>query len=184
METMLENKDTIPEYCSKRTVILGCGNILLGDDGFGPEVINYFEANNTIPEDVTLLDAGTGVIDILFNIALSEVKPRQIILIDTLGRGLPPGTISALTLESIQKRELRTFSQHQIPTSKILRELQELGGVEINIIAVEPEHIPEEIQPGLSEKVKEAVLQACDIIAAALNKRLAEKLTPELNPGG
>ena len=31
----------VVDYCKARVVILGCGNILFGDDGFGPEAVEY-----------------------------------------------------------------------------------------------------------------------------------------------
>ncbi|MGD0795209.1 MAG: hydrogenase maturation protease [Dehalococcoidales bacterium] len=161
---MVENKDFLPEYCSRPTLILGCGNILLGDDGFGPEVIAYLQAHSSFQEEVSLMDAGTGVIDILFNIALSEVKPRRIVLVDTMESGLPPGKLSLLRLEAVRARPLRTYSQHYLPTSTLLKELQEIGGLEVEILVMEPENIPEEIQPGLSPKAQEAVARACEII--------------------
>jgi coenzyme F420 hydrogenase subunit delta len=161
----LEKSDFLPEYCSKPTLILGCGNILLGDDGFGPAVIARLKDSHRLPEDVALVDAGTGVVDILFDISLSDTRPRRIVLIDTMARNLPPGTISFLPLEEIKPREIRTFSQHNIPTSRLLKELQELSGVEVTILTFEPEHIPEEVQPGLSPKAQAAVLEACEALA-------------------
>lgn len=181
---MVENKDILPEYCSRPVLILGCGNILLGDDGFGPEVIAYLQAHSSFQEEVSLVDAGTGVIDILFNIALSEVKPRRIVLVDTMESGLPPGTLSVISPESIQGRELRTFSQHQIPTSKILNELRELGGIEITILTIEPEQIPQEIRPGLSPVVREAVLHACEIIIKMLKNSSGIRAQTTGDPGG
>ena len=163
---MLNHKDFLPEYCTRRTVILGCGNILLGDDGFGPEVIKCLQTRYPPPADVALVDAGTGVVDLLFNITLSEVKPERIILVDAMGRNLPPGTVSVLPLESVQGQEIRTYSQHQIPTSSLLKDLHEISGIEISLLTVEPENIPQEIQTGLSPIVGHAVLQACDFIVA------------------
>lgn len=163
---MADVTDYLPGYCSRSTLILGCGNVLLGDDGFGPEVIAYLQAHHPVPEDVALVDAGTGVVDILFNIALSDVKPRRIILVDAMKKGQPAGTISMLPLESIQGRQTRTYSQHHIPTSGLLKELREIGKIEITVLTAEPEQIPQEIQPGLSPAVREAVPRACDFIVA------------------
>jgi coenzyme F420 hydrogenase subunit delta len=165
---MTEITDYLPEYCARPTLILGCGNILLGDDGFGPEVIAYLQAHHPIPDDVALVDAGTGVVDILFNIALSDVKPRRVILVDAMKKGQPTVTISMLPLESIQGRPTRTYSQHHIPTSGLLKELREICKIEITILTVEPGQIPQEIQPGLSPAVREAVPRACEIIIAKL----------------
>jgi len=158
--------DYLPEYCSRPTLVLGCGNILLGDDGFGPEVIAYLQAHYPAPKDVALVDAGTGVVDILFDIALSDSKPQRLILVDTMESGQPPGTLSLLPLEQIQGKKLRTYSQHHIPTSNLLRELGELSGVEVSALVVEPEEVPQEIQPGLSPVVRQAVPKAGGLIAA------------------
>ena len=67
--------DDMPEYRSKKILIFGCGNILLGDDGFGPAVIEELEKNYQIPEHVFIIDAGSSIREFLFNIALDEVKP-------------------------------------------------------------------------------------------------------------
>ena len=54
----------------------------------------------------------------------------------------------------------------------MLKELRDLCGVEITIIACQPEDIPEEITRGLSEPVRKAVFRAGDMIYDKyLNKR-------------
>lgn len=50
-----ENEYLLPEFCAKRTLILGCGNILFGDDGFGPAVIEYLLSHYDIPDDLSLI---------------------------------------------------------------------------------------------------------------------------------
>ena len=51
----------IPEIYRKHVLILGCGNILFGDDGFGPAVCEYLKTHFEIPEDIGAEDCGTGV---------------------------------------------------------------------------------------------------------------------------
>jgi coenzyme F420 hydrogenase subunit delta len=43
----------------KSTLVFGWGNILFGDDGFGPAVVKYLQDNYPLPEEVLALDAGT-----------------------------------------------------------------------------------------------------------------------------
>ncbi len=43
----------------KKILVFGCGNPLLGDDGFGPAVIEHIMKIHTQAEDVGFLDAGT-----------------------------------------------------------------------------------------------------------------------------
>ena len=66
-----------PGWYGKSTVILGCGNWLCGDDGFGPAVAQRLERDFEIPPDVHVLNAGTSVREILFDIALSGRRPVQ-----------------------------------------------------------------------------------------------------------
>ncbi len=74
---MINNDLLIPEWCKSRILIIGCGNILLGDDGFGPYVINYLKSNFHIPAGISLIDAGTSVREVLFDILLSEKYPKE-----------------------------------------------------------------------------------------------------------
>jgi coenzyme F420 hydrogenase subunit delta len=153
----------IPEYCQKPTLILGCGSILRGDDGFGPRAIEHLLERYSIPANVAILDAGTGVGDILIDIALSPVKPKKIILVDALDRGVPAGMISVVPLSDLEKTEREYIFFHQGPTSKLLRELESLG-VEVNVITVQPEPIPELLTVGLSTPVQNALAEVCEII--------------------
>jgi coenzyme F420 hydrogenase subunit delta len=41
----------VPELYKKRVLVLGCGNILFGDDGFGVEVTRYLKDNPNVPDD-------------------------------------------------------------------------------------------------------------------------------------
>ncbi|MFH2030226.1 MAG: hydrogenase maturation protease, partial [Bacteroidota bacterium] len=80
------------EYIDKEILVLGCGNILFGDDGFGPEVVQYLQKNYDIPSHVYVGDAGLSVRKILFNIVLSEIKPKKIIIVDAVDLGKPAGS--------------------------------------------------------------------------------------------
>ena len=67
-------------------LILGCGNILFGDDGFGPAVIEYLEKNVSLPENVLAVDMGTGIKDFLFDLILAPVKPKCIYVLDAISQ--------------------------------------------------------------------------------------------------
>jgi coenzyme F420 hydrogenase subunit delta len=162
--------DWIPEYYSQATLVLGCGNVLLGDDGFGPEVITYLGSSHGFSDNVALLDAGTAVGEILLDMALSPVKPQRLILVDAMENEQPPGTVSFSKLEKVAKQPWRTTSSHQAPTSILLAELQDLGGVEVLLLTVQPGEIPEEIRPGLSPAVRLAVGHAAKLILEFLSE--------------
>src|SRR3972149_10946539 len=121
----------VPECYQKSTVILGCGNMLFGDDGFGPAVIAYLEKHYQIPKDINILDVGTGAREILFNIALAEKKPKRIIVIDALDCQRKPGEIFAVPLDDLPENKIDDFSLHQLPTSNLLKELKDLCQIEV-----------------------------------------------------
>jgi len=147
----------IPECYQKSTLILGCGNTLFGDDGFGPAVIDYLEKDCQIPEDVSILDVGTGAREILFTITLAEKKPKRIIVVDALDCQHEPGDIFIIPVENLPDKKIDDFSLHQLPTSNLLKELRDLCQVEVILLAAQPECVPETVKPGLSKKLQDAV---------------------------
>jgi len=162
----IEMSMTVPEYCSKPIVVLGCGNVLLGDDGFGPAVAQCLQSRADLPEAVCVIDAGTGVREILFNIVLSERRPRKIIVVDAVDKGVMPGEVFRLPIDAVPVKKLDDFSVHQLPTSNLLKELGDFCGVDVELIACQVKDIPEVVSPGLSRPVRRAVAKAVKAIMA------------------
>lgn len=146
-----------PEYCRKDILIVGVGNKLFGDDGFGPEVIEYLENHFTIPENVCLADAGTGIRRILFTITLSEVRPKVIVVIDAVDKRREPGELFDIPLDEVPVEKIDDFSIHQVPSSNLLKELQDFCSVKVVIKVCQVKSIPETIQSGLSAPLQKAV---------------------------
>ena len=61
----------MPAYQNSEILILGCGNILFGDDGFGSRVAEKLLQNDHLPDKVDVVTAGTSARNILFDIILS-----------------------------------------------------------------------------------------------------------------
>jgi coenzyme F420 hydrogenase subunit delta len=154
-----------PEWYDKSVLILGCGNILIGDDGFGPAVAQSLRNDFTIPPDVCVFDAGTSVREILFDTVLSEKKPSKIVIIDAMDCGREPGELFMLDIDALPKVKIDDFSMHQIPTSNLLRELKDHCGIEIVIIGCQVADTSDSVNPGLSKPVEEAVKPAAESIA-------------------
>jgi coenzyme F420 hydrogenase subunit delta len=149
--------EQLPVYCQKEILIAGCGNKLFGDDGFGPEVVEYLLSHYTIPDNVCLLDVGTGIRKILFTISLGGPRPRVIVIIDAVDKGRKPGEIFEITLDEVPLEKIDDFSMHQVPSSNLLKELQDCCAVRVRVMACQIKSIPETMQSGLSEPVKKAV---------------------------
>ncbi len=158
-----------------KEVVFGCGNILLGDDGFGPQVIKELQENYSLPDTVDLLDVGTGVREFLFDYLLSKNGlPNHLIVVDAVNlKGKLPGEIIKLNPTQIPHEKIHDFSLHQFPTVNLLQELQTQTEIEVTIVAVQVEKIPLSIMPGLSPEVKKSLPIACQKVVEILKNDFA-----------
>ncbi len=153
--------ENIPFYCNCKILILGCGNILFGDDGFGPHVAEELQKNYNLPENIGVINAGSSVRNILFDIALSEKKPDKIIIVDAIDAAKTPGEIFELPIDDIPENKIDDFSMHQLPTSNLLKELKDFCKVDVIIIACQVENIPKEVTASISKKMTDAIPEVC-----------------------
>ncbi len=155
---------TLPDYCACETLVLGCGNELFGDDGFGPAVARRLRERPALPPTVLPLDVGTSVREVLFNVVLSPVKPRRIVVVDAVDMGRAPGEVWTIEARDLPEIKRDDFSMHQLPTSNLLRELSELGGVAVKCVVGQVGMLPREVEPGLSPPMRQAVDHAAQLI--------------------
>jgi coenzyme F420 hydrogenase subunit delta len=157
-------------------LVLGCGNALIGDDGFGPAVIEHLEQHYPIPQNVAAIDCGTSIRDILFDILLSPKKPGKMIIVDvTDSPGLAPGEIREIDIDQIRPEKISDFSLHQFPTTNMLKEIKEETPIEVRVLVVQVSAMPEEVQTGLSEPVQAAIRPMCERIFAEIGSQRQHK---------
>jgi coenzyme F420 hydrogenase subunit delta len=150
------------DVSSQDILIFGCGNILFGDDGFGSAVVKHLQENYELPGDVLAQDVGTGIREILFDLALSEKKPQKLIIVDAVDYpDRTPGEVFEISVDGIPAKKTSDFSLHQFPTVNILKELQEETEIAIHIIVAQVAYLPEEVDPGLSAEITRALPEVC-----------------------
>jgi len=157
--------DTVPAFCRARVLILGVGNVLFGDDGFGPEVVDHLTRNYRTPDDFYVMDVGTGVRKLLFTLTLSEQVPEEVVILDAVDGGKGDCQVGEIRLDTLPTTKTDDFSLHQVPDSNMLRELQEHRGVKVTIVACDVGVVPQVVRPGLSPGTRQAVLAASRRIA-------------------
>jgi hydrogenase maturation protease len=139
-------------------LILGIGNILLGDEGVGVHVIRELE-KKSFPEHVNLLDGGTGGFHLL---SIFE-EYKKIILIDATLDGNKPGTVNLLK-PKFSKDFPKTLSSHDIglkdlvESSALLGFMPEVSLITISIIDNQP------IKMELSEVVRKSMPKVIQLI--------------------
>ncbi|NDY74155.1 coenzyme F420 hydrogenase [Desulfobacter hydrogenophilus] len=161
---------------TKKTLVFGCGNILFGNDGFGPEVIYKIEQADTLPDSVLVMDAGTGIRDLVFDLLLMDTPPELVVVIDAIT--VPDrrhGEIFTIDVAKVPKKKLADFSLHQCPSSNLLAQLAQRG-TKVEVIAMNTEFIPDEICPGLCPVAQKAVEEAAQLVLEKLKSRIAFNL--------
>ena len=151
---------------SSCTVIFGCGNILLGDDGYGPAVIQQLDNDQLLPPEVATVDAGTGIREYLFDYLLApKLRPQKIIILDAVDfPEKEPGQVFEIDPSQLPVRKVHDFSLHQFPTVNLLSELKRETGMAISILAAQITSIPDQVTPELSDPMRQAVTIASKII--------------------
>jgi len=164
--------DTLPSFCRARVLILGVGNVLFGNDGFGPQVIDYLTRHYVIPEDIYAIDVGTGARKVLFTVTLSQTRPQELVIADAVDWGQEIGSVLEIPVELLPVTKVDDFSLHQVPTSNMLRELQDDCGVKVSVVVCDVGEIPQVIEPGLSSAIEAAVVTAAQKMASRYELRL------------
>lgn len=148
----------------KKTLVLGLGNVIMGDEGIGVHVVRALEKVQ-LPQNVECLDGGTGGFVLL--------EPLQaaghIILIDATDDGNPPGTVTRTT-PRFSKDYPPTLTAHDIGVKDLLDAFYMHSGereVVLYAISIDPK---QSISMDLSEACIAARNEAVRRIAAELNE--------------
>jgi hydrogenase maturation protease len=163
-----------------RVLIAGVGNIFLGDDAFGVEVVQRL-ARRPLPKGVRVVDFGIRGIDLVY--ALLE-DYDGVVLVDAVPHGGKPGTLYVLEPDLDGLEEASTagpvLEAHSMDPVQVLRHVRALGGPRplLRVVGCEPSTClsGEEMQGGLSEPVAAAVEGAITIIAALVHEWLHQKV--------
>jgi len=145
--------------------ILGIGNTLLQDEGFGPCCVERLERLYQLPDNVKVLDGGTA--GILLAPFIEEID--ILYLIDTVSLPDQPGTIHCFTDKDIYAKNIQTrMSPHQVGLLEIL-ELCKLRGrapAQVEMLTVVPEDLS--VRIGLSVRLEPVVAVMLDLLVNRL----------------
>jgi len=156
-------------------LIAGIGNIFLGDDGFGVEVVRRL-AQHKLPPSVRVTDFGIRGFDLAY--ALQDGY-KTTILVDAFPHGQEPGTISVMDpdLPAFGSEEMQQpgVETHGMNPMNVLRMAESMGAPlkGILLIGCEPATFgPDEGQMGLSKPVEKAVDEAVAVLESLVEKIL------------
>ena len=116
---------------TKEITVLGVGNLILTDEGFGVHVINYLNEHYEFPDNVQLVDGGTLGMELTHFIT----GTKRLLIIDAGDGGLDAGSIYRLTGDEIKAHFRQKISAHEVGIEEVLT-LLELTGRPIEEVIV------------------------------------------------
>ena len=150
-----------------KAVVLGVGNTILADEGVGVRVVEALERDYTVPEWVTVIDAGTSGMEMLEDMYDLDF----LLVVDAIAAGKAPGELVQLRGDEVPVFFRRNLSPHGIGLSDVLASLEFLGAEpkETVILGVQPISLDlsTELTPTIAARVPELVAQ----VVAELTQR-------------
>jgi hydrogenase maturation protease len=163
---------------SVRALILGIGNVLWADEGFGVRCIEALSDKWTFPEGVTLLDGGTQGLYLLPFLEDADV----LVVFDAVDYGLEPGTLKIVEGDEVPRfMGAKKMSLHQTGFQDVIATAQLMGYCPevLILIGCQPEEL-EDYGGGLREIVAAQIDPAIEI---ALEKLRALGITAQPGRG-
>ncbi|MFG1302416.1 HyaD/HybD family hydrogenase maturation endopeptidase [Xanthobacter sp. V3C-3] len=168
------------ERTSARILVLGIGNILWADEGFGVRVLEALDAAHTFPETVTLLDGGTQGLYLLPYLEEAEA----VVIVDAVDFGSAPGTLHLRTDAEVPAvLAARKVSLHQTGFQEILGLLALRGHTpgRIVLVGVQPELL-DDYGGGLTDTIAARVEPAARMVLEILDREFG--IVPEARGAG
>ena len=143
-------------------LVLGLGNVLLGDDGVGPGAIAYLRRHCAIPDGVHCLDGGTLGLALLPHLE----DARAVIMIDAVAVDGAPGTLVRITGKDVGPAVATRLSPHQVGVADLLQGARwhDREPARLVLFGIVPESI--ELRVGLSKPVLGAMADLIDLVCA------------------
>jgi hydrogenase maturation protease len=153
-----------------RILVAGIGNIFLGDDGFGPEVVRRL-AERQLPSGVEVVDFGIRGMDLAYAL-LDDYE--AVVFVDTAPRGGQPGTLYLIEVQTDEDGE-PTIDTHSMDPAKVLTFARALGAkpTPTFVVACEPELVIDaeespDVLVELSDPVRAALPEAVNMVESLL----------------
>lgn len=136
-----------------RTLVLGLGNPLMGDDGVGVAAVARLREEFDLPEGVCLTDGGTWGMNLLPLIEAAD----ELVLVDAIRIGAAPGAPVRVERDALPRYFAHKISPHQIDLREVLALAEWRGTLPRSVVAlgVEPERV--EMTTALSAAVDRAM---------------------------
>ena len=120
-----------------RALVLGVGNILLGDEGVGVAVVRELERSPAaLPPGTRVGDGGTLGLDLLPLVETAD----DLVIVDALELGSEPGTVAVLRDGEVNGRLAGHISTHQVGVADLIAAARLAGMLpeRVSLVGIQP----------------------------------------------
>ena len=124
---------------NKQITVLGIGNILLRDEGFGVRAVEQLLGRYRFPSAVQVLDGGTLGMDLLRFLT----GTKRLVVVDAIAGGGPPGTFYRFAGDEVKAYFREKVSLHELGIKDVLAVLEATDRAieEVVVLGVQPESL-------------------------------------------
>jgi len=162
-------------------VVLGIGNVLWSDEGFGVRCVEALQARYEFAPQVRLVDGGTQGLYLLPQVQ----QASRLLVFDAVDYGMPPGTLKVVADEEVPRfLGARKMSLHQTGFQEVLMLAQLTGRwpERVLLVGCQPE-VLDDFGGSLRPVVKQALEGALQVALGHLEQWGAEPLARSVPPG-
>ena len=148
------------------TLILGIGNILWADEGFGVRCVEELNARYRFDDSVRLMDGGTQGMFLLPWVS----SVSRLLIFDAIDFGLEPGVLRAICDDDVpQYMGAKKVSMHQTGFQEVLASARLLKGKpeQLALIGVQPQQLDDyggSLRDITRQRIPEAIDRACSVL--------------------
>lgn len=149
-----------------RVLILGIGNILWADEGFGVRTVEHMYRHYETPENVRVMDGGTQGLYLVQHVRETD----YLVVFDAVDYGLEPGTMKLVRDDEVPKfLGAKKMSLHQTGFQEVLATAEMLGNVpkSMLLIGVQPVELEDyggSLRPKVKEQIEPSIQHAVDYL--------------------
>lgn len=160
-----------------RVLVAGIGNLFLGDDGFGPEVVRRLARDGGMPPQVRVVDYGIRGMHLAYDLLDGY---DALVLVDAYPGGGAPGEVTVLRI-GVEDLGSGEFDAHGMNPVAVLANLEQLGGTLplTYLVGCTPAGVEEGI--GLGEAVDSAVPEAIQAVHTLIRQLVPAVPTASVN---
>ena len=151
-------KDRLKCILKGKVLIIGVGNTLKSDDGFGPILTERLQGK------VAASIINAGIVPENYISKVSQINPDVVVIVDVANLGKQPGTIEILAPQQLSK--INSVSTHGLPIKMFIELISSEAKTDVFLLAVQPKtlKLKEELSPELLERLEDLEANLQDIL--------------------